>query len=80
MSGRAEPAFVDRPRPLQRRPQLRILVPLESDGEIMIDADSREDEMRLRQWLSRSPAFQLLPGILETLLDDLDEHDRESAA
>jgi hypothetical protein len=42
-------------------------------------AETHEDEQRLRLWLRHSEQFRLLPKILERLLDDLDEQDRQTA-
>jgi hypothetical protein len=52
---------------------------LEEPGRVILDADSYEDELRLRRWLRRSTAFRNLPALLERLLDDLDELDRMAA-
>jgi hypothetical protein len=58
-------------------PRLAIVIPLEGQGRIMLDADTFEDELRLRAWLRRSTVFEQLPAVLTQLLDDLD---REAAA
>jgi len=65
---------------LARRPELRIVLPLEEAGRIIIAAESVEDERRLREWLRRSRSLAALPVILERLLDDLDEYDARRAA
>lgn len=70
-----------RPSPACRRPPaLHVVIPLEQPGKILFDAETFEDELRLRSWLRRSSAFEALPGILTRLLDDLDEHDTKAAA
>jgi hypothetical protein len=57
----------------RRRPRLVITVPLEGPAQILLDADTLEDETRLRVWLRRSSALATLPGVLHRLLDDLDD-------
>jgi hypothetical protein len=61
-------------------PRLVIVVPLEGQGRIVLDAETFEDELALRSWLRRSAAFERLPAILERLLDDLDRRDEGRAA
>jgi hypothetical protein len=61
-------------------PRLVIVIPLEGHGRILLDAETFEDELRLRGWLRRAPVFERLPAILERLLDDLDLMDEERAA
>ena len=58
---------------LRGTPALWVILPLESHGEIWLDAVSREDEQRLRAWLRRSASLERLPAILAQQLDDLDE-------
>jgi len=60
-------------------PRLLIEIPLERRGHIVFDADSLENERRLRLWLRHSAALRELPEILARLLDDLDAIDREAA-
>jgi hypothetical protein len=60
-------------------PALLIELRLEETGRITLVADTHEDELRLRAWLRRSPAFERLPAILQGLLDDLDQIDLEAA-
>lgn len=60
-------------------PRLVFVLELEEPGRVILDADSYEDELRLRRWLRRSTAFRNLPALLERLLDDLDELDRMAA-
>lgn len=68
-------------RPVWKRsPALRVVLELEQAGRIMFEADTHEDELRLRRWLRRSSAFEALPDILGRLLDDLDEADQRTAA
>lgn len=54
------------------RPTLRIEIPLEGNGDVYLDADTYEDELRLRSWLRRSRLLDDLAVILVRLLDDLD--------
>jgi hypothetical protein len=61
-------------------PRLVILLPLEQEGKIVFEADSLEDEYRLRGWLRRSAAMRALPDIVSRLLDDLDEFDERFEA
>jgi hypothetical protein len=65
---------------LRARPTLWIILPLESHGQIWLDATSLEDELRLRAWLRRSASLEQLPAVLAGLLDDLDRLDEEHAA
>jgi hypothetical protein len=60
---------------LRHRPELRVRIPLESYGQLVLDCDSYEDELRLRVWLRRSDALERLALVLARLLDDLDERD-----
>jgi len=65
---------------MRRRPRLVVVLPLEEAGRIFLEAETLEDEVRLRVWLRRSTAFERLPEILQRLLDDLDQIDEEPAA
>jgi hypothetical protein len=60
-------------------PRLVVTVELEGRARVVFDASSREDEQRLRAWLRRSRELETLPALLEGLLDELDERDREVA-
>jgi len=62
------------------RPALAIRIPYEGVVQITLEADSHEDELRLRRWLRRSRSLAALPQVLERLLADLDEFDRRKAA
>jgi hypothetical protein len=68
-----------RQRPLSRPPRLVVVLKLEQPGHIVLDADTYEDELRLRQWLRRSTVLRNLPALLARLLDDLDDGDRIAA-
>jgi hypothetical protein len=57
-------------------PALLIRVELEYRPKLVINADSWEDERRLRSWLREAGAIGALPGLIEDLLDDLDEGGR----
>jgi hypothetical protein len=63
----------------RRLPRLCIDLELEQPGMVAVLAETHEDEQRLRLWLRHSEQFRLLPKILERLLDDLDEQDRQTA-
>jgi hypothetical protein len=65
--------------PRRPPPELILRLPLEEAGKIILAAETREDELRLREWLRRSRAMAALPGILERLLDDLDAVDGRAA-
>jgi len=65
---------------MRAAPRLVFVLPLEQPGTVMLDAASFEDEQRLRCFLRRARAVVDLPFALEQLLNDLDEHDRESSA
>jgi len=67
------------PRKPGRHPRVIIVLELEQPGQIVLDADCYEDELRLRGWLRRARAFRQLPANLERLLDDLDAVDRRAA-
>jgi hypothetical protein len=67
------------PRRPGRHPRLIIVLELEQPGQIVLDADTYEDQRRVREWLRRSRAFQRLPEVLERFLDDLDTADRKAA-
>jgi hypothetical protein len=58
----------------RRRPRLVIVVPLEGIANVRFDADSHDDELRLRSWL-RAALGRREPFNrgLERLLDALDE-------
>lgn len=60
---------------LSHRPRLAIVVPIEGVSKILFDADSPEDEARLRSWLRSSGRLDYLSVALRRLLDDLDRHD-----
>jgi hypothetical protein len=64
----------------RRRPELIVRVPLEGHGRITFDADSHENELRLRRWIRHSHVLEALPDLVAQLLDDLDRHDRRDAA
>jgi hypothetical protein len=68
------------PGALPGPPELVIRVPLEGSGEMMLSAQTHEDEVRLRRWLRRSMAVHALPELLTQLLDDLDRADQQEAA
>jgi hypothetical protein len=57
---------------MKRRPRLLVELQLENHGRIWLDAESYEDEVRLRRWLRASAAFERLVADLAKLLDDLD--------
>lgn len=63
----------------RRPPSLWILLPLEGGARIILDAETYEDELRLRQFLRRSRAMERLPEIIPRLLDDLDGVDAKAA-
>jgi hypothetical protein len=66
---------------VKRRPALVIRVPLEENvGALYIDAESFDDEIRLRTWLRRTSAFSAIRRQIDSLLDELDEDDREGEA
>jgi hypothetical protein len=65
---------------MRRRPRLPVVIPLEEYGRILLDAETLEDELRLRAWLRRSAVFERLPQALARLLDDPERIDRERAA
>jgi hypothetical protein len=63
------------------RPRLVLVLELEADqGFALLDVSSHEDELRLRRWLARSPAYAALPALVARLLDGLDALDEERAA
>jgi hypothetical protein len=67
---------------IRRRPP-RLVIELELERHqcvVMVLADSHEDELRLRSWLRRTPAFEDLPAFIAGLLDELDRIDEERAA
>lgn len=65
----------------RRPPRLLVVLELERDcGLVVVDAESLEDERRLRLWLRRSEAFQTLPEFVARLLDELDRVDEGRAA
>jgi hypothetical protein len=49
-------------RPSRRPPALVIRLAIEQPAQVMIEADSFEDEQRLRLWLERSGAARRLFG------------------
>ncbi len=53
-------------------PALVIRMELEEFPVILVQADSFEDELRLRRWLRRARAFDSLREQLEDVLDRLD--------
>jgi hypothetical protein len=59
---------------------LVIRVPLEGEASIVLEARTREDELRLRAWLRRTRRIEHLQHALEGLLDELDEYERGKAA
>lgn len=66
---------------VKRRPALVIRVPLEENvGALYIDAESFDDEIRLRTWLRRTSAFSAIRRQIDHLLDGLDELDEERRA
>jgi uncharacterized protein YjiS (DUF1127 family) len=58
-----------------RPPAFVVRIELEQRARITLDAETYEDELRLRSWLRRSRAMCVLPQVLERLLDDLDAKD-----
>lgn len=73
------PTHSIRAQTLHQAPALIVRLPLEQPGQILLDAASYEDELRLRAWLRRSSAMRALPGILGRLLDDLDAREGATA-
>lgn len=63
-----------------RRPALRIILPLEGDAIVRLDAATVEDERRLRAWLRGTRRLELLQHALEGILDDLDALEAERKA
>ena len=61
------------------RPKLLIVLPLEGRSRIIVDAVTKEDELRLRKWLRTSSSMLALPEIAARVLDDLDDLDRDAA-
>jgi hypothetical protein len=61
-------------------PALHIVLRLEQPAELVLAAETLEDEVRLRSWLRRSRALQALPAAVERLLDELDRDDLRRAA
>jgi hypothetical protein len=64
----------------RQAPALHVWLELEQPGQLILAADTYEDELRLRSWLRRSRALEALPEILARLLGDLDAFDAERAA
>jgi hypothetical protein len=65
----------------RRPPELIIRLPLEeSEGQVILAADSLEDEVALRAWLLRSRIVGRLPVLVRRLLLELDHRDREEGA
>lgn len=62
-------------RPGRRPPRLLVVVPLESHGRIVLDAETLEDEQRLLSWLRRASVLEELREALEQLLDETDWQD-----
>jgi hypothetical protein len=54
---------------------LVIRLELEQTGCVVLDADTAEDELRLRTWLRGSAVWAHLPELVGKLLDDLDQLD-----
>jgi hypothetical protein len=52
-----------------RPPVLVIRVPLEQKPRVYLDAQSYEDERRLRGWLSRAPVAHRIGVALDALLE-----------
>ena len=53
------------PPTTRRPPSLVITVPYESRGQVVLIAESYEDEIRLKTWIGKS-------GVLHRLADELD--------
>jgi hypothetical protein len=66
---------------VRRAPQLVVRVPLEGRAETRVEAETLEDEMRLRCWLGRSPhtLVHVACGLLELQNELLDERDESEA-
>jgi hypothetical protein len=60
----------------REEPELVIRLALEQPGRVELHAATREDELRLRRWLRGSAVWERLPGLVDRLLDDLDDLDR----
>lgn len=68
---------MSRPRQRSREPMLVVTVGLEGAADVRLEACTREDEIRLREWLRRTGALRHLEAVVALLLDDLDR--REAA-
>lgn len=60
----------------RRRPALVFRVPLEGPAVAVLEADSYEDELRLRSWLRRARSSMLTREGLDKFLDELDTRER----
>jgi hypothetical protein len=58
---------------VKRVPLLSVVVPLEERAQLVLFAESHEDELRLRAWLRRTPGLERLQQALVDLLDELDD-------
>jgi hypothetical protein len=64
----------------RRPPRLVITLELECDRRgVWLDAETYEDELRLRSWLRRTAALATLSAFLEDVLDNLDRIDEDAA-
>jgi hypothetical protein len=67
-------------RPLRFPPRLLIEVELEQPARFVLDCDTDEDERRLRCWLHRTRALEVVGEIVPLLIEQLDELDDDEAA
>jgi hypothetical protein len=68
---------------VRRRRPPRLVVEYELERQharVMLLACTHEDELRLRAWLRGSTVFEVLPALVEWVLDDLDRLDDEGRA